>query len=47
MKYQNKTVSIVREAKEGDAGFDANKDQSLIRHEDGSQTVVLTSEVTK
>lgn len=46
-KYQNKTVSIVRVAKKGDAGFDANKEQSLIRMEDGTQKVVLTADVTE
>lgn len=46
-KYQNKNVSIVREAQQGDEGFDANKAQSLIRMEDGTTKVVLTSDVTK
>lgn len=43
-KYQNKTVSIVRDAKKGDEGF---KEQSLIRFEDGTQKVVPTADVTE
>ena len=44
-QYQGKTVTVVRKAQQGDQGFDAAKDQSLIRNADGSQTTVLTTDV--
>lgn len=46
-KYQNKEVTVVRTAKDGDPGFDRNKGmQSLIRLADGSEKVVPATEVT-
>lgn len=45
-KYQGANVTVVREARKGDVGFDANKEQSLIRMEDGTEKVVLTAEIT-
>ena len=45
-QYQGKNVTVVRDAKQGDQGFDASKGaQSLIKLEDGAQKVVLKSEV--
>ena len=45
-KYQNQDVTVVRDAKEGDAGFDADKGaQVVIRMPDGSEKTVLKSEV--
>lgn len=47
-KYQGNNVTVVRAAQAGDSGFDAAKaPQSLIRLEDGTQRVVLTSDVTQ
>lgn len=46
-KYQGKNVSVVRKAQQGDQGFDASKDQTLIRLEDGSQKVVPSNDVTE
>jgi hypothetical protein len=43
--FQGKAVTIVRPAQQGDAGFDASKDQVLVRNADGSQTVVLRADV--
>lgn len=46
-KYQNKEVTVVRPAKEGDTGFDKAKgEQSLIRMPDGSQKAVPATEVS-
>ena len=44
--YQGKKVTVVRPAKQGDAGFDAAKPQSVIQLPDGSQKTVATTEVT-
>lgn len=44
--YQKQEVTIVRAAKQGDPGFDANKGpQSLIRMQDGTEQVVSSKEV--
>lgn len=40
------TVTVVRAAKQGDDGYDASKDQTLIRLSDGTEKVVLSSELT-
>jgi len=50
--YQNKAVTVLRDARQGDAGFDASKatdspsNQVLIKLNDGTQKIVLRSEVT-
>lgn len=46
--YQGKTVTVVRDARSGDSGFDNTNpsDQLLIKLEDGSQRVVKRTEVT-
>lgn len=43
--YQGKTVTVVRDAKEGDPNFDQSKDQVIIRNEDGTEQTVLRSDV--
>jgi len=45
-KYQGKVVTVVRDAKQGDPSFDANKDQVIVKNADGSQSTVLRSDVT-
>lgn len=45
--YQGQKVEIVRAAKKDDAGFDATKDQVVIRMPNGSEKVVLRSDVTE
>jgi len=45
--YQGKQVTIVRPAKQGDAGFDAAKPKSVIKLPDGSEKTVATTEVTE
>lgn len=45
-QYQGKPVTIVRDVKKGDAGFDANKDQVVIKLEDGTEKTVLRADVT-
>ena len=51
MQYQGKSVFVVRDARQGDPGFDASKDQIVIqnedKNEDGTEMVVLRSNVTK
>ena len=44
--YQGKPVTAVRDAKQGDPGFDATKDQVIIKNADGTQSTVLRSDVT-
>lgn len=44
--YQNKPVTNVRAARKGDEGFDASKDQVVIRCEDGTAKTVLRTEVS-
>lgn len=46
-QHQNKNVTVVRSARQGDPDFDANKtDQVIVRFEDGSQKTVSRSELT-
>ena len=46
-KYQGKNVTEIRDARQGDTGFDATKSpQSFIKLEDGTQKVVPQGEVT-
>ncbi len=44
-KYQGKTVTVLRDAKAGDSGFDAAKDQIVI-NVDGADKTVLRTDVT-
>lgn len=44
-KYQNRTVTVVRTLKQGDPGFDPNKDQVVI-NDGGTEKTVLRNEVT-
>jgi len=44
-KYQGKDVTILRDAKQGDAGYDSNKDHVWVRNTDGSENVAPRSEV--
>jgi hypothetical protein len=46
-KYQSKNVTVLRDAKQGDAGFVAGSDQILIKLEDGSQKVVSRRDVVE
>lgn len=46
-QYQGKPVTVVRDAQQGDTGFDSAKDQVLIRTADGTEKAVLRSDVTK
>lgn len=48
MIYRKQPVTVVREAKEGDVGFDEDVEikQVLIKHADGSQTAVPEDQVT-
>lgn len=43
--YQGKEVTVVRDAKEGDKGFDKNKDQVWIRNADGTENVANRADV--
>jgi hypothetical protein len=45
--YQGKQVTIVRPAKQGDAGFDAAKPKQVIRLPDGTEKTVAASELTE
>jgi hypothetical protein len=45
--YQGKPVTNVRTAHAGDPGFDASKDQVVIRCGDGSEKTVLRTEVSE
>lgn len=40
-----KPVTNVRDAKEGDKDYDANKDQVVVTNADGSESTVLRSDV--
>lgn len=43
-QYQGKTVTVVRDAKQGDPNFDATKGpQAIVTNADGSQSTVLRS----
>lgn len=44
--YQGKPVSVVRDARAGDVGFDATKDQVWVRNADGSENVAPRKDVT-
>jgi hypothetical protein len=45
-QYQGGNVTIIRDAKQGDQGFDASKGaQTLIKLADGSQKTVLQSDL--
>lgn len=46
--YQNQTVEVVRPAKQGDAGFDANAgEQVVIRLKDNTEKTVPKAQVTE
>ena len=45
-KVNGQPVTVVRDAKQGDPSFDANKDQVIVKNADGSQSTVLRSDVT-
>jgi len=45
-QYQGKPVKSVRDAKQGDAGFQQGQDQVVITLEDGTQKTVKRSELT-
>jgi hypothetical protein len=48
MKYQGKNCTIVRDAKEGDPGFDAAKGaQVWVRFDDGTEVCAMKSDVTE
>lgn len=40
-----KPVTHVRDAKEGDPGYDDSKDQVVVRNADGSESTVLRTDV--
>lgn len=44
-KYQGKDVTVLRDAKQGDHGFDQNKDQVWVRNADGTENVAPRTEV--
>lgn len=48
-KYQGKTATVIRDARQGDAGFTSNQsppnDQVLIKLDNGTEKVVLRSDV--
>lgn len=46
-QYQGKPVTVVRDAQQGDQGFDQSQDQVLIRLDNGTEKVVQRGEVTK
>jgi len=45
-QYQGKTVTIVRDARAGDAGFDKTKNQVWIHNADGTENIALRAAVT-
>lgn len=47
-RWNNQDVTVLRDAKQGDEGFDANSNpkQILIKLADGSQKVVVSNTVT-
>lgn len=45
-KYQGKTVTS-RPAREGDQGYDATKDQVVVKTDDGKEKTVPRDEVTE
>ncbi len=45
MTYQGKPVTLVRDAKTGDKGFDPKLDQVWIRNADGTEQVAPRAEV--
>lgn len=45
-QYKGKPVTILRDAKQGDQGYDQAKDQVVVRTADGNETVALRTEVT-
>lgn len=46
-KYQNKNVKSIRDARDGDVGFQNGTDQVVITLDDGSEKTVKRSEVTE
>lgn len=44
-KYQGHDVEVLRDAKEGDEGFNEGQDQVLIRLPNGEERVVQRNEV--
>jgi len=46
-QYQSKNVTVLRDAKQGDANFVAGQDQILIKLDDNSQRVVRRNEVAQ
>ena len=46
-KYQGKTVTSSRPAREGDPKYDAKLDQVVIQVDDGKPQTVLRTEVTE
>lgn len=44
-KYQGKDVDVVRDAKQGDAGFDATQDQVWVRNANGTENVAKRADV--
>lgn len=46
-KYQGKNVRNVRDAKQGDAGFQEGQDQVVVTMDDGTEKVVKRNEVTQ
>lgn len=45
-QYQGKDVSVVRDARNGDPDYHPDKDQVVIRLEDGTVKTVARSDVT-
>lgn len=45
-QYQGKNVQSMRDAKQGDSGFQQGQDQVVVTMEDGSEKTVKRSEVT-
>jgi hypothetical protein len=46
-QYQGKPVSNVRDARQGDQGFQENSDQVVVTLQDGTTKTVKRSEVTQ
>ena len=44
-QYQGKTVTVVRDARTGDVGFDQTKDQVWIRNANGTENVALRADI--
>lgn len=44
-KIEGKSVSIVREARQGDSGYDESKNQVLVELEDGSLKCVSRNDI--